>query len=27
MGKDFTRVSALLRDLVKERKDFRVTFR
>jgi hypothetical protein len=27
MGKDFARVSALLKDLVKERKDFTVSFR
>jgi ribonuclease inhibitor len=27
MSKDFARVSALLRDLMKERKDFRVSFR
>ena len=27
MGKDFARVDALLQDLMKERRDFRVTFR
>jgi len=27
MGKDFTRVSALLRDIEKEREDFTVSFR